>query len=141
MDDELVPLCAMATRTACRQMAARHVKALQDSFEQACCLSAKHEWERNATAHAEIFNLLADVVADPLPAMLLSNAAARVYDLMVLAGPVADGIIISGRRRLLAVIRARDADGAALEMEQHLRVLLFMGRLAGSPARSIGVAV
>jgi DNA-binding GntR family transcriptional regulator len=36
------------------------------------------------------------------------------------AGPAADDIIASSRRRLLALIRARDADGAGREMEQHL---------------------
>jgi hypothetical protein len=33
--------------------------------------------------------------------------------------------------RLLALIRAGDPDGAAAEIERHLRVLSFMGRLAG----------
>ena len=39
-------------------------------------------------------------------------------------------MIISSRRRLLAHLRAGDGEGAALEMERHLRVLLFMWRLA-----------
>jgi hypothetical protein len=37
--------------------------------------------------------------------------------------PAADDIIASSRRRLLALIRARDADGAGREMEQHLEGL------------------
>jgi DNA-binding FadR family transcriptional regulator len=51
-------------------------------------------------------------------------------------------MIISARRRLLALIRAGDADGAAEEIERHLRVLCFMGRLTGRRApvaRSGGV--
>jgi len=42
----------------------------------------------------------------------------------------ADGMIVSSRRRLLAHLRVGDGEGAALEMERHLRGLLFMWRLA-----------
>ena len=39
-------------------------------------------------------------------------------------------MIASSRRRLLACLRTGDAEGAALEMEEHLRALHFMWRLA-----------
>ncbi len=39
-------------------------------------------------------------------------------------------MIVSSRRRLLAHLRVGDGEGAALEMERHLRGLLFMWRLA-----------
>jgi hypothetical protein len=42
----------------------------------------------------------------------------------------ADGMIVSSRRRLLAYMRAGDSGGAVLEMERHLRGLLYMWRLA-----------
>ena len=45
---------------------------------------------------------------------------------MVTAGPAADDIIASSRRRLLALIRARDADGAGREMEQHVEGLSWV---------------
>ena len=49
---------------------------------------------------------------------------------MSAVGPVADGMIMSSRRRLVAHLSAGDADNAAREVETHLRVLLYMGRLA-----------
>lgn len=105
MDDELIRWCALATRAACSRMTAQNLKALQDSVGQARSLPARLCWDRKATAHAQIYNLLADVIADrPGPAMFLS--------------------------------RAGDADGAAAEMEQHLRRLHFMGRLACSSEAS-----
>ena len=137
MDDELIRWCALATRAACARMTAPHLKALQDSVGQARCLPARVCWDRKVTAHAQIYNLLADVIADrPGPAMFLSTATGAVHDLMVRVGPAADGIILSSRRRLLDLIRAGDADGAAAEMEQHLRRLHFMGRLACSSEAS-----
>jgi hypothetical protein len=42
---------------------------------------------------------------------------------MVTAGPAADDIIAGSRRRLLALIQARDGDGAGREMEQPLKGL------------------
>ncbi len=49
---------------------------------------------------------------------------------MLEVGRAADGMIVSSRWRLLAYMRAGDGEGAALEMEKRLRVLLYMWRLA-----------
>jgi DNA-binding GntR family transcriptional regulator len=48
---------------------------------------------------------------------------------MLAVGRTADGMIVNSRR-LLAHMRAGDGDAAALEMERHLRVLLYMRRVA-----------
>jgi len=56
-------------------------------------------------------------------------------------GPAADGIILSSRRRLLRELKARDADGAAREVERHLAGLHYMGRVAcGSGSSTISRA-
>jgi len=64
--------------------------------------------------------------ADPVLALLVRNVPGSLYDLMVTVGPAADDIIAGSRRRLLALIRARDADGAGQEMEQHVEGLSWM---------------
>jgi hypothetical protein len=141
MDEELICWCVMATRAACVRMTARHLKALQDSVGQACCLPARFAWDRRAAAHAQIVNLLADVTADhPVPAVVLTEAVGTLYDLMVAVGPTAEGMIKSSRRRLLVLMRAGDADGAAAEMGHHLRGLRLMARLPGI-AEPGGIAV
>ena len=66
---------------------------------------------------------MADAAADPVLALLVRNLPGHLHDLMVTAGPAADDIIASSRRRLLALIQARDADGAGREMERHLEGL------------------
>ena len=73
MDDELIRVCAVATRVACQRMTPPDLKALRDSVEQACCLPARTAWYRKVTAHAEIANLLADAAADPTLALLVRN--------------------------------------------------------------------
>jgi GntR family transcriptional regulator, transcriptional repressor for pyruvate dehydrogenase complex len=126
MDDELIRVAGLATRVACQRMTPYYLKAMSDSVEQVCCLPTTFAWHRKATAHAEIVNLLADAAADPVLALLVTNVPGHLYDLMVTVGPAADDIIASSRRRLLALIRARDADGAAREMERHIEGLSWM---------------
>jgi GntR family transcriptional regulator, transcriptional repressor for pyruvate dehydrogenase complex len=123
MDDELIRVAGLATRVACQRMTPRYLKALSDSIDQVCCLPATYAWDRKAMAYAEIVNLLADAAADPVLALLVRNLPGHLYELIITVGPAADDIIASSRRRLLALIRARDADGAGREMEQHLECL------------------
>ena len=59
-------------------------------------------------------------------AAVLTGAARSMQGLMLAAGRRADGMTSSSRQRLQAGLRAGDADGAAFEMEQHLRGLHFM---------------
>ena len=74
--------------------------------------------------------MLGDLTGDRDLARSVSSATGRLRDLFMTVGPAADGIILSSRRRLLRELRAWDADGAAPEVEHHLRGLRYMGRLA-----------
>ena len=128
--DAMISLLTAATRIACRQMTPQHLTALDASVERASCLSARYDWERKVTAHAELFTMLADVTGDRDLARLVSSAAERLQDLVMTVGPAADGMILSSRRRLLRELRAWNADGAAREVERHLGGLHYMGRVA-----------
>jgi DNA-binding GntR family transcriptional regulator len=132
--EEMIQAQATATRIACARMTTLHLRALHDSVERASCLLARSQWDRKVAAHAEIFSLLADVVDDPALAPLLRGGVGYLQELMQVVGRAADGMIVSSRRRLLAYLRAGDGEGAALEMEQHLRGLHYMWRLVRSPA-------
>ncbi|HWN62448.1 MAG TPA: FCD domain-containing protein [Streptosporangiaceae bacterium] len=140
-EDTLISLQSAATRIACQRMTAQHLSALHASVEQASCLSARPDWRRKATAHAELFNLLCDSTGDPALALLVGSATGWLHDLLMAVGPRADGIILSSRRRLLRHLKLRDADGAAREMEHHLTGLRYMGRLArGTISDTVTVA-
>jgi GntR family transcriptional regulator, transcriptional repressor for pyruvate dehydrogenase complex len=128
--DAMISLLTAATRIACRQLTPQHLNALGASVERASGLSARHDWERKVTAHAELFIMLGDVTGDRDLARLVSSAAERLQDLVMTVGPAADGMILSSRRRLLRELSARDADGAAREVERHLAGLHYMGRVA-----------
>jgi DNA-binding GntR family transcriptional regulator len=138
MDEQMIGAQAMAARMACSRMTVLHLAGLHDSVERACCLAARSQWDRKAAADAEIFSLLAEVADDPLLVPLLTGGAGYARELMLAVGRAADGMIVSSRRRLLAYLRAGDGDGAALEMERHLRGLLFMWRLALPGSQAAG---
>jgi DNA-binding GntR family transcriptional regulator len=129
MVEGMIRAQAMAARIACARMTILHLTELHDSVERACRLAARSQWDRKAAAHAEIFRLLADVADDPLLAPLLTGGGAYMREVMLAVGRGADGMIVSSRRRLLAHLRG-DGEGAALEMERHLRGLLYIWRLA-----------
>jgi GntR family transcriptional regulator, transcriptional repressor for pyruvate dehydrogenase complex len=130
MEEGMIQAQVMAARMACARMTMLNLNELHDNVERACGLSGRTQWASKAAAHAEILSLLADVVDDPLLAPLLTGSAAHVREVMLAVGRAADGMIVSSRRRLLAHLRAGDGDAAALEMERHLRSLLYMWRLA-----------
>ena len=121
---EPIGVQATAARVAWHQLTELTVMAVCESVERAVSLPARPEWERKAAAHAELFDLIAAASDTP------SVATTLLCDLMLRVGPGADGLITNSRRRLIAYLRARDLEGAAREMETHLRVLDFMGRLA-----------
>lgn len=132
--NELIETQVIAIRIACGQMTTPHLKALRDSVEQACRVPAAFPWDRKAAAHAEIFNVLADGVNDPLMASVLSSGVGLTYDLTVAAGRGVAGMIAGSRRRLLGHLLAGDAEAAALEMEQHFRTLHYLWRVGTSRA-------
>jgi GntR family transcriptional regulator, transcriptional repressor for pyruvate dehydrogenase complex len=131
MHDERIQLLAKATRIACQAISNPHLTALQDSVSRACEIPAAAQWDRKAAAHAEFFTVLAHTTDHPRLRPVLDDGARLAYELMSAAGRAADGIVINSRRQLLGYLRAGDADQAAFEMENHLRVLRVMWRLAG----------
>jgi GntR family transcriptional regulator, transcriptional repressor for pyruvate dehydrogenase complex len=136
-DDAVISVLSAVTHMACTQMTPQHLDALHASVELAFGLPPRPDWARKATTHAELFSVLGDLAGDGDLAPLVSPAAGRLHGLVLTVGPAADGLILSSRRRLLRQLRARNADAAAREMEQHLKGLHYMGRLAcaASPAR------
>lgn len=129
MHEELIQLLATASRIACTEITSVRQATLRASLDQACSVPAELGWERKVAAHAAFFNALADAADDPRLARLLSQGTGFAYDLMITAGRAADGIVINSRKRMLACLRAGDADQAAREVEKHLRTLHLMGRL------------
>jgi DNA-binding FadR family transcriptional regulator len=128
MEEEFFRVQA-ATHIACLRITDTHRSALRDSADRASCLAPRRGRGRKAAAYAEIFDLLAEAAGDPGARRALAGTARFMHGVMLAAGPGADGMIASSLRRPVACLLAGDAEGAALEMEKHLRDLHFMSRL------------
>jgi len=119
---------ATAIRTCCGRLSGPQLQALRRSVARASQLP-RSGWGPKAAAYAETFSLLAGAADDPALVQVLSSGAGFAYYLMAAVGPAADGMTTSSRRRLIACLYAGDPEGAAREMESHLRVLSFMRRV------------
>ncbi|HUN35649.1 MAG TPA: FCD domain-containing protein [Trebonia sp.] len=137
MNDQLIYALGSATRAACATIEQPGHHALQASVDLACAIPDGSGWECRAAAHAGFFAALADACQDSRATPVLHDGVELAYQLMVGAGRTADGIVINSRRRILASLRSGKAEDAAREMERHLRVLRFMGRLFGSGAAAV----
>jgi GntR family transcriptional regulator, transcriptional repressor for pyruvate dehydrogenase complex len=130
----LMLIQSAVVRAACAERTERDLTCLQESFEQACGLPAGVAWERKAAAHTEFHNLLADATGNPVFAILVRSMTETLRDIMVMAGPAAEDIIIGSRNRLLRHLRARDEENAAAEIEDYLARLDAMHRVQAAPA-------
>ena len=135
MDDGLIEIQEMAVRTICGRLTAVQLQEMQRSVEQACLIPKHIGWDRKATAHAELFILLADSAGDSVLAQVLNLGAGIAHHLMVTAGPSAAGITANSCKRILACLSTGDSDGAAREVEGYLRILKFIGRLTATSFR------
>jgi len=131
-NDTQIQVLAMAVRDVCGQPTTAQLAEMRRSVEQACLMPRHIGWDRRSAAHAEIFLMLADTADHPVLARMLSSGVGFTHHLMIAAGPAAGMMTGNSSKRLLALLAAGDAEGAAHETERHLRVLRLMGRLAGA---------
>jgi DNA-binding GntR family transcriptional regulator len=127
--EEVIRAQATAARVACERMTVLARQAVRNSVERASCLPSRPAWERKAAAHAEIFHLLANAAGSPAATDPQGSQVCFIWDMMRMVGPVANGMISGSRQRLLTCLDTGNTDGAAQEMENHLRTLHFMAML------------
>jgi len=72
-DDALIRVQAMAIHAICGQLTAGQLEALRSSVQRATLMPKRFGWDHKATAHAEIFGLLADAADYPVLAQTLNS--------------------------------------------------------------------
>jgi GntR family transcriptional regulator, transcriptional repressor for pyruvate dehydrogenase complex len=125
-------------RVACEQRTPQDLQALLASVDQAGALPADAAWNRKAAAHAEFHRLLAEATGAWGYALLAASVGGSLEELITLAGPAAEELIIASRRRMLGHLASRDADGAAREMEDHMARLFQQVLIARVPQMRVG---
>ena len=125
-------------RAACEHGTPQDLYVMRASVDRACALPAGAGWERKAAAHAEFHYLLAEATGAAGYALLARSMGGSLREIITLAGPVAERLIIASRRRMLLHLGSRDADGAALEMEDHMARLFQHVLVARVPQMRVG---
>jgi DNA-binding FadR family transcriptional regulator len=125
-------------RAACEQRTPQALHALRASVDQACALPADAAWDRKAAAHAEFHHLLAEATGTPGYALMARSVGGSLQEMITLAGPAAEDLIIASRHRMLRHLASRNADGAAREMEDHMARLSQQVLVACVPRMRVG---
>lgn len=113
----------IAVRVACERMTPDDLAALEANVDLAEQLAETGEWSRRAEVHIEFHKLLVAATQNPLLIFLMNSVLDLLRPIVAAVGPSTDSTVTQSRRRLLARLRAGDADGAVREMERHLHRL------------------
>lgn len=114
---------SIVVRVACERMTAEDLAALEDNVRLAEELASSGEWDRRAEVNIEFHKLLVAATQNPLLSYLVNSVLDLLPAIIQAAGPQTDDIVTQSRHRLLAHLRAGDAEAAVREMEEHLQVL------------------
>lgn len=113
----------IAVRIACERMTPEDLAALEANVDLAQKLAEEGDWARRADVHIEFHKLLVAATQNPLLTFLMNSVLDLLPPIIAAVGPSTDSAVTRSRRRLLARLRDRDAEGAVQEMERHLHRL------------------
>jgi GntR family transcriptional regulator, transcriptional repressor for pyruvate dehydrogenase complex len=110
-------------RVACERATEEDLDVLEANVDQAQSYGEAGEWERRSEVNHEFQNLLAAACHNPLLLMVQHSITDVVSEIVAAAGPIQDDWLLESKRKLVSYIRARDPDGAAQQMESHLKMV------------------
>jgi DNA-binding FadR family transcriptional regulator len=111
------------THLACRRATEADLAELAANIDAAERLTAAGHLEDKAVLNIDFHNILARATGNPVLALIMDPLTDLVDRLSRQVDADETEEIIRSRRRFLALLRARDAEGAAAEMDAHLKRL------------------
>lgn len=110
-------------RIACARATDDDIAALTANVDEAERLLKARRYDDKIDVHIEFHNLLARATHNAVMVMLMGALMEVMRDFAHAAGGERHDLTIKARRLFLARLRARDADGAAKAMTEHLENL------------------
>jgi DNA-binding FadR family transcriptional regulator len=114
---------ATVVRVACERATEADLDALTANVDEAERLLKAKRYEDKIDVHIEFHNILGRATRNAVMAMLMGATMEVMRDFAHAAGGERNDLTIRSRRRLLAALRARDADAAVAAMTDHLEDL------------------
>ena len=113
----------LAARIAAERATEDDLRALEDNVAEVESLYAAGRYDEKIDVNLEFHALLARATHNTVMVLLMSALVEVLRGFAYEAGPESDDMSIRARRAFLKRLRARDSEGAAASMEQHLRKL------------------
>jgi DNA-binding FadR family transcriptional regulator len=114
---------AIVVRVACERLTDEDLKALEDNVEAAARAQKAGDFELRAELHRQFHNILAAATRNPIIQITMEGMLEVMRQFIKTIGPSENPYTLPSRRRLLAHLKARDADAAVLEMTKFLQRL------------------
>jgi DNA-binding FadR family transcriptional regulator len=110
-------------RAACTNCTADDIQALRANLAQAIRFDKEERVRERIDTNLEFHRLLARATHNPMLVTLMEAILGVMVVFVRSIGPYEAPSIFASRRRFIALLEARDAEGAAQEMEKSLRRL------------------
>jgi GntR family transcriptional repressor for pyruvate dehydrogenase complex len=114
---------ATAVRVACERMTDAELAELEANVNAAEKAEKDGDFERRAELHLDFHSLLGKATKNPILSITVDGIMEITRQFVKSIGPQVNRYVLPSRRRLLAHLRARDADSAVMEMQKHLERL------------------
>jgi GntR family transcriptional repressor for pyruvate dehydrogenase complex len=116
-------MSAIVVRVACERITEEQLTTLEANVEAAARAQKSGSFEERAELHRQFHNLLASATGNPIIQVTMEGVMEVMRQFIKGIGPSENPYTLPSRRRLLKLLRARDADGAVAEMTKFLERL------------------
>jgi GntR family transcriptional repressor for pyruvate dehydrogenase complex len=113
-------LSDIVVRIACERATEDDLRALDANIQAAANAAAAGDFDERARLNREFHVILARATRNPLMVVIMESLMAVFGQFIAQIGPSDNSFILASRRRLMKLLRARDADGAVAEMRKSL---------------------
>lgn len=121
--DARILLTGVTIKLACQRGTEADFDAIERDIDHSTELTLRGDFSRRTTYITEFYRVLARATHNEIIVMLLDSLSEVVRTLMAKVSPVPRTDVVEVRRKILAHLRARDADAAIAEMTAHLESL------------------
>jgi GntR family transcriptional regulator, transcriptional repressor for pyruvate dehydrogenase complex len=96
---------------------------LAENINDAERLGEAGDWDARSEVNHEFLNLLAVACHNPILLMVQQAITDVIREFVSAVGPTRDTRVLSSKRKLVKVLRQRNADAAAAQMEAHINLV------------------
>lgn len=114
---------AIVVRVACERATDEDIAALEQNVAVAAAATKSGDYETRAQTNLQFHSLLGKATHNPVLSIVVDGIMEITAQFVAAAGPQNNPYVMPSRRRLMALLKAGDADGAEAEMTRHLKRL------------------